>query len=99
MRTALMSALVMILTLLFSGERTSTHGRLPASEREPNASFTCKIRTGYGTATGYGSTKLKAKENARLNCGLAMIDQYQAMRGKIDPDADLELACINLECS
>jgi hypothetical protein len=66
---------------------------------EVSATETCRIETGYGTAIGTGPTKLKAKEAARLECGSKLIDMYQAQRGKIDPSADLELACINLECT
>lgn len=91
---------VAVLTLsMVLGERTvSTRG--PASEREPtSSSFTCKLVTGYGTAIGRGSSKTKAKEAAMEACGTAMINDYYARRGKIDPEAELELACINLECS
>lgn len=60
----------------------------------------CKIVTGYGTVIGRGPTLTKARENARLACGSAMIDQYTAQRGNIPDDVkdDLVLACVNLEC-
>ena len=80
------------------GPRVSTE-RSPASDREPSGQYTCRLVTGYGTAIGRGSSKLKAKEAAMEICGSKLIDDYYARRGKIDPDADLELACINLECS
>jgi hypothetical protein len=80
------------------GERIS-NVRSPASEREPNSSHTCRLVTGYGTAIGKGSSKLKAKEAAMEICGSKLIDDYYARRGKVDPEAELELACINLECS
>lgn len=100
-----MRGLALILSLimlsLMAGERVSVNGaRLPASDRSPNSnSYTCRLVTGYGTAIGRGSTQLKAKENAMEICGSKLIDDYYARRGKIDPDADLELACINLDCT
>lgn len=73
--------------------------QVSALERTPSAnSFTCRIVTGYGTAIGQGHTKLEAESNARLLCGTKLIDDYFARRATIDPDADLELACINLPC-
>ncbi len=97
-----MRGLALILGILtvsmICGERVATT-RGPASEREPNSSYTCRLLTGYGTAVGHGSSKLKAKEAAREACGNMLIDDYYARRGHVDPDAELELACINLECS
>ena len=71
-----------------------------APERVPSSSYTCKIVTGYGTAIGSGRSKLAAKEAARELCGTKLIDDYLARRGRIDKDAeeDLALACVNLEC-
>jgi len=90
---------VFVLIGLTANESTTKRG--PASEREPSASHTCKIVTGYGTAIGRGSSKLKAKENAREICGSKLIDDYFARRGRIDPEVedDLILACVNIECS
>ena len=97
-----MRGLALILGLMMMtfvcGERVSTV-RTPASEREPSSSYTCRLVTGYGTAIGKGSSKLKAKEAAMEMCGSKLIDDYYARRGNIDPEAELELACINLECS
>lgn len=97
-----MRGLALILGILtvsmVCGDRISSD-RSPASEREPSSSYTCRLVTGYGTAIGKGSSKLKAKEAAMEICGSKLIDDYYARRGKIDPDAELELACINLECS
>lgn len=95
-----LSLILGILTVMMvCGERVSTL-RTPASEREPSGGgYTCRLVTGYGTAIGKGSTKLKAKEAAMEICGSKLIDDYYARRGKVDPDAELELACINLECS
>jgi hypothetical protein len=61
-------------------------------------SYTCRLITGYGTAIGTGPTRLEAEARARELCGSKLIDDYFARRGKIDPDADLELACINIPC-
>ncbi len=68
--------------------------------RGPASNYTCKIVTGYGTATGHGDSKLKAKEEARLNCGMGLINEYSARRQDIPEQAidDLALACVNLEC-
>jgi hypothetical protein len=97
-----MRGLALILGILtvtmVCGERIQTQRR-PASEREPSGQYTCRLVTGYGTAIGRGSSKLKAKEAAMEICGSKLIDDYYARRGKIDDDAELELACINLECS
>jgi hypothetical protein len=62
---------------------------------------TCKIVTGYGTAIGKGKTRNEARENARLQCGTSLIDQYFSQRREISDSAkdDLALACVNLECS
>jgi hypothetical protein len=61
---------------------------------------TCKIVTGYGTAIGKGKDHNKALENARLECGTRLIDQYFAQRRDIPEETkdDLALACVNLDC-
>ena len=71
-----------------------------SAKRSPASDYKCVIRTGYGTAEGHGSTKLKAKEEARLQCGMGLINGYTATRQNIPADKvdDLALACINLEC-
>jgi hypothetical protein len=68
--------------------------------RGPASDYKCVIRTGYGMAVGHGSTKLKAKEEARLQCGMGLINEYTAIRQNIPDDKvdDLALACVNLEC-
>jgi hypothetical protein len=68
--------------------------------RGPASDYKCVIRTGYGMAVGHGSTKLKAKEEARLQCGMGLINGYTAARQNIPDDKvdDLALACVNLEC-
>ena len=75
--------------------------KVSAQQPEGQRKVSCKIVTGYGTAIGFGSTKLEAKENARLKCGTSMIDQYFASRREVPEDVkdDLALACVNLECS
>ncbi len=91
MRTLTIS-LSAILTVLICTE-------VSAWERQPSTKeYTCRIVTGYGTAIGQGHTPLEARENAQLICGSKLIEDYYARRGNIDPDADLELACVNLEC-
>ena len=96
-----------LLTLCFSiilatlaATEVAALGHNLAVGRQPSASVTCKIVTGYGTAIGSGSSKLAAKEAAREICGVKLIDDYLARRGRIDRDVedDLTLACINLEC-
>lgn len=88
--TLLISAILLILITT----------KVSAKEATPGKMETCKIVTGYGTAIGRGHTKLEAKEQARLTCGTAMIDQYLATRQNIPDDVkdDLALACVNLEC-
>jgi hypothetical protein len=70
------------------------------AKRGPASDYKCVIRTGYGMAVGHGSTKLKAKEEARLQCGMGLINGYTAARQNIPDDKidDLALACVNLEC-
>lgn len=65
------------------------------------AKHTCRILTGYGEASGKGTSMREATENARLDCGTRLIDDYLARRGSIPADVedDLALACVNLECS
>lgn len=91
MRTLMILASALVLTLITTRVSAATSGRL----------ISCKIVTGYGTAIGYGKTKLEAKENARLKCGTTLIDQYFAQRRDIPKSAedDLALACVNKECT
>ncbi len=71
-----------------------------ATNVAPKRNATCRIVTGYGTAIGHGATMREAKEQARLNCGTQLIDQYFAQRRSVaaDVEDDLALACVNLEC-
>ncbi|MGE3683143.1 MAG: hypothetical protein AB7G93_15580 [Bdellovibrionales bacterium] len=97
MALPLMLILVAILTLRAqAAERELEVERTPAQKSR----YTCVIRTGYGTAYGYGESPLKAKENARLICGDKIIDGYLAQRGNIPEDAvgPLSTACVNYEC-
>ena len=83
---------------LMSNFQTPQSGRLPASDREPSSGYSCRIATGDITVVGRGSSKLEATENARVLCGSKMIDQHYAARRSIDESAELELACVNLNC-
>ena len=91
----ILSILFSAILLVFISSKVSA-----APTGHSGARKTCRIVTGYGTAIGYGSTALEAKEQARLNCGTNMIDQYVAQRQNIPESAkdDLALACVNLEC-
>lgn len=94
-----LTVLLGILLMTLAGTEVSAMPvkRGPAAE---STAQSCRIITGYGTAIGTGSTKLKAKENAREICGDKMIDGYIAQRGSIPEEVvgDLTTACINLEC-
>lgn len=92
MRTVTLIISAILITLIAT--------RVSAKEVTGGSRESCKIVTGYGTAIGFGKTKLEAKENARLKCGTSMIDQYYASRRNVAADVadDLALACVNLEC-
>ena len=94
---ALTLSLGILLATLATTEVSAAPHRGPAAEGK---TYSCRIISGYGTAIGTGSTKLKAKENAREICGDKMIDGYIAQRGDIPDDVigDLTTACVNLEC-
>lgn len=71
-----------------------------APKRGLASEHTCVIRTGYGQAIGRGPSEIAAKEEARVNCGSGLIDQYSGQRADIPESAIdyLTLACVNLEC-
>lgn len=94
---ALTVFLGILLVTLATTKVSAAVQRAPAAETK---SYSCRIISGYGTAIGTGSTKLKAKENAREICGDKMIDGYIAQRGSIPDEVigDLTTACVNLEC-
>lgn len=88
------------LIVTLAASQVSAAPMCKVSSRSPASEYKCTIRTGYGMAEGRGPSKLKAKEEARIACGMGLINGYSAQRGGIPADKvdDLALACVNLEC-
>lgn len=93
------------LTLLFAAVLMNLAGTKvsAATLRAPTAegkTYSCRVMTGHVVGFGQGKSKSAARENARLDCGEKMVDQYFALRGDIPEDAigDMTTACVNLEC-
>lgn len=88
------------LIVTLAASQVSAAPMCQANSRSPASEYKCVIRTGYGMAEGRGPSQLKAKEEARIACGMGLIKGYSAQRGPIPADKvdDLALACVNLEC-
>lgn len=63
-------------------------------------SYTCKVSYGTIEGIGHGSSLLKARQEARLDCGMKLIDKRFSLQGDVSAAEEIELAaaCVNLDC-